>query len=238
MFALVPTLTEAVPRRTTPYAAVGITLPPRQSEPGVAALRANLAAAARRQSFGDLARYVAPQNFFWDRDINKRFDPKRTSAANLAVALNLESGTRAGWEILAGLAAAPTASESADRSGVLCAPGPPKFDQHDYDTLIDSTRTRQEDWVYPLARNVALRVSPRSSAAVVETLGTTFLRVLRYKTAAADAEPLHSGWTRIAAPSGNIGYVAPDSLSALSAPQLCYAKGFGGWVVAGFVGGN
>ena len=72
----------------------------------------------------------------------------------------------------------------------------------------------------PARRNGCIRARPASNcarrrarqSAVIETLGSYFVRVIRFETAPANADPLHTAWTRIAAPSGKIGYAAPDTL--------------------------
>ena len=87
-------------------------------------------------------------------------------------------------------------------------------------------------------REFELRLAPHSESAVIDTLGSYFVRVLRSVTARANADPLRTAWTRVAAPSGKIGYAAPDTLMSLSAAQLCYGKDVTGrWTIAGFVGG-
>jgi hypothetical protein len=122
---------------------------------------------------------------------------------------------------------------------VFCAPGQPKYVQHDFDSLLDATRTSPADWIYPRAVGVVLRLPPRPSGTAIETLGSVLVRILRFRTLAANADPLRTAWGRIVAPDGNIGYAPPNSMVALSAPQLCYARDAAGrWVVAGFIGGN
>jgi hypothetical protein len=62
--------------------------------------------------------------------------------------------------------------------------------------------------------------------------------VLRSVTARANAEPLRTSWTRIAVPSGKVGFAAPDTLMSLSAAQLCYAQDVTGrWSIVGFIRG-
>jgi hypothetical protein len=230
------------PAAAKPFEAVSVKLPPPPDDPSFAAFRQNLAAVAGRRVFDELARNVTPQGFFWDRDFAENFDPKRTGAENLAAAIRLEHGSGTGWQMLADFAAAPTASAIPAAPGVLCAPGRPSFDQDDFDRLIDATRSSPAEWVYPRAAGAAsleLRAAPRPTASVIETLGSYFVRVIGFETAPANADPLHTSWTRIAAPSGKIGYAAPDTLNSLAPPQLCYVKGITGrWTIAGFVGGG
>lgn len=225
------------PAATKPFEAVSVKLPPPPDDPSFAAFRQNLAAVARRRVFEELAHNVTPQGFFWDRDFAKSFDPKRTGAENLAAAIRLEHGSGTGWQMLADFAAERTASPMPAAPGVLCAPGQPNFDQDDFDRLIDATRSSPTEWVYPRAPGLELRAAPRPTSAVIETLGSYFVRVIRFEAAPADADPLHSSWTRIAAPSGKVGYAAPDTLNSLATAQLCYVKDITGrWTISGFIG--
>jgi hypothetical protein len=222
-----------------PFAAVSVQLPPPPNDASFAAFRQNLAAVARRRVFEELARNVTPEGFFWDRDFAKSFDPKLTGAENLAAAIRLEHGTGTGWQMLADFAAEPTASPMPAAPGVLCAPGQPSFAQDDFDRLIEATRTSPADWVYPRAAGLELRAAPGPTSALMELLGSYFVRVIGFATAPANADPLHTSWTRIAAPSGKVGYAAPDTLNSLSTAQLCYVKDITGrWTITGFVGGG
>jgi hypothetical protein len=242
MIAAAPAMAQSAARPPAigkPFAPIAVKLPPPPNDPSFAAFRQNLAAVARRRVFDELARNVVLQGFFWDRDFAKSFDPKRTGAENLATAIRLEHDSGIGWQTLADFAAEPTASTMPAVPGVLCAPGWPNFDQDDFDGLIEATRSSASDWVYPRAAGVELRAAPRQASPLIETLDLSLVRVLRFETAPANADPLRTAWTRVAAPSGKIGYAAPDTLNALSAPQLCYAKDVTGrWTIAGFIGGG
>ncbi len=240
IIAAAPALAQSAaqpPAATKPFSAVSVKLPPPPDDPSFAAFRRNLAAVARRRLFEELARNVTPQGFFWDRDFAESFDPKRTSAENLAAAIRLEHGSGTGWQMLADFAAEPTASAMPAAPGVLCAPGRPIFDQGDFDRLIDATRSSPTEWVYPRASGVELRAAPRPTSAVIETLGSYFVRIIGFETAPANADPLNTSWTRIATPSGKVGYAAPDTLNSLATAQLCYVKDITGrWTITGFIG--
>lgn len=217
---------------------VKVTLPPAAKDASFAAFRQNLAAIAQRRVYEELARNVVAQGFFWDRDFADGFDAKKTGAENLAAAIRLEHESGSGWQLLADFAAEPTATEIPAAPGVVCAPGQPSYDQDDFDRLVDATRSTAADWVFPRADGLELRAAPRPTSAVVEKLGGYFVRVIGFDTAPANADPLHTSWARIAAPSGKVGYAAPNGLMSLSAPQLCYVKDITGrWRIAGFVGG-
>jgi hypothetical protein len=231
----------AVQRPVTiaPFEPVRVRLPPPLNDASFAAFRQMLAGVAQRRLFAELAGYVSPQGFFWDRDSANRFDPKRTGAENLAAALGLSDGSGIGWRMLADFAAEPTASARASTPGVVCSPAKADFDQEDLDGLIDATHFSRDNWFYLRGEGVELRLAPHAESAVIETLGSYFVRVLRSVTARANAEPLRTSWTRIAAPSGKVGFAAPDTLMSLSAARLCYAKDVTDrWSVVGFIGGG
>ena len=219
------------------FAAVRMRLPAPPDDPSFAAFRQTLAAVAERHAFAELARRVGAHGFFWRHDFGK-FDPQRTGAENLAMALGLDQGPGAGWQTLADLAAEPTASALADAPGVLCGPGRPHFDREDFDSLLEATDSSPRDWLYPRAAGLKLHARQHQASAIVETLGLYFVRALRFETAPLIADPLRTSWTRILVPSGRIGYAAPGTLMSPSSPQLCYEKDIAGrWAIAGFIGG-
>jgi hypothetical protein len=224
---------------TKSFDLVNVKLPSPPGDPSFAAFRQNLAAVAKGRVFETLARNVAPHGFFWDRDFANGFDPKRTGAENLATAIRLEQGPGAGWQLLADFAAEPTTTEIPAAPGVLCAPGRPSFEQDDFDRLVDATHSSPTEWVYPHAAGVELRAAPRKESNLVETLGSYFVRIIRFETVPANADPLHTAWARVAAPSGKIGYAAPGTLNSLAAARLCYIKDITGrWSITGFIGGG
>lgn len=235
--ALTPALPALPQPSTIPFAPVNVKLPPAPAAAGFAAFRQHLAAIAKDRVFDELARAVVPQGFFWDRDFTDAFDPKKTSAENLAAAIHLEQGTGLGWQMLADFAAEPTAAEIPTAPGVLCAPGRPLFEQDEFDRLLDTTRSAAADWVFPRADGLELRAAPRPTGALVEKLGSYFLRLARSGEAADTANALRTAWTRVSAPTGKLGFAAPGTLASLSAPQLCYVKDVvGRWRIAGFIG--
>jgi hypothetical protein len=222
-----------------PYERVTVTPAAVPADVSFTVFRANLAAIAARRVFAELAGNVIPNGFFWDSDFTGAFDSKKTGAENLAAAIRLEEGSGGGWQTLADFATEPTATEIAALPGVICAPGGPAFSQDDFDRLVDATRTTAADWVFPRIEGLELHAAPRSASAVAEKLGGNFVRILGFNTTAANADPLRTSWARIAAPSGQVGYVAPGSLMSPGAPQLCYVKDITGrWRIAGFVGGR
>jgi hypothetical protein len=228
-----------LPVATKPYQAVAVRVPAGPGDPSFAAFRTDLAAVARTRLFATLARYVVPRGFFWERDFAKGFDPKKSSAENLAAAISLERGSGSGWQTLAAFAAEPGATEIPASPGVLCAPAQPVFDSEDFERLTGATRSNASEWGYPRAPNISVRKRPRPESAVVETLGAHFVRIVRFETAPANPAPFRTAWARVATPSGKIGFVAPDTLMPLGAPRLCYIKDITGrWRITGFIGGK
>ena len=84
-----------------------------------------------------------------------------------------------------------------------------------------------------------MRAAPQANAAVVETLGLNFVRVLGFEEKDSDTDPARNSWARVATPSGKAGFVAPNSLMSSYADRLCYAKeGNSPWRIVGYVGGG
>ncbi|HML08877.1 MAG TPA: hypothetical protein VK430_12230 [Xanthobacteraceae bacterium] len=222
-----------------PFQRVNVTRPPALNDPSFTAFRENLAAVAKGRVFEELARNVVTRGFFWDRDFADNFDDKKTGAENLAAAVRLEQESGTGWQMLAEFAADPTATEIPTAPGVLCAPGRPSFAQDDFDRLVEATHSTAADWVFPRREGVELRQAPRPAGTLVETLGSYFVRMIRFDVVGSIGDPLRISWARVAAPSGKAGFAPPDSLLSLSAPQLCYVKDVTGrWRITGFIGGG
>jgi hypothetical protein len=227
------------PAAASTYQAVAAKVPAAHADPGFASFRSELAAVARSRMFATLARHVVPRGFFWERDFANGFDPKRSGAENLAAAISLEGGSGSGWQTLAAFAADPGATELPASPGVLCAPPQPVFDPEDFDRLTAVTHSKVSEWGYPRAAGVDVRQSPRSEAAVIDTLGAHFVRIVRFESAAANPAVFRAAWALVATPSGKTGFVAPDMLMPLGAPRLCYSKDVTGrWRIVGFIGGR
>jgi hypothetical protein len=210
------------------YPAVEVTLPQPLNDAGLDAFRAELIKVARARVYAGLAPLVAAQQFFWDRDFNRKFDPRRPGVDNLAAALRLEHGGGAGWDVLARLVAETRATALVSRPGVVCAPGSPSFDGIAFEQLVAATLTEPADWAYADTADVAVRTEPRIEGRAQEILGVQFVRALDLGAA---------GWTKVAAPGGAVGFVAPGTLRRLGAPQLCYGRDPAGrWQVFGYIG--
>lgn len=213
-----------------PYEPVAVTLPAPQADDALDTLRLELARVAKAKIYADLARLVAARGFFWGRDIGDRFDPRKPGVDNLAAALRLEHDGGAGWADLERLAGEPGTLPLESRPGVVCAPAVPRFDTIAFDRLVEATRTEAGDWSYARFADVAIRAAARTDATAIEVLGLHFVRVLE------PGGSRHAGWTQVVAPSGAVGFVAPDTLRPLNAAQLCYGKDLTGrWQVAGYI---
>jgi hypothetical protein len=181
---------------------------------------------------------VESKNFFWDRDFGNNFDKRKPAVDNLANALRLEHENGTGWTLLSDFASDASAGPNDSRPGVYCTPGQPGFDGIDLDKLIDATRTDGMDWAYTRAPGIPVRAAPRPNAAVVETLGVHFVRLLGFEGPDSD-RPGVTQWAKVATPTGKTGFVAPNTLLSPTAERLCYARDtIGDWRIIGYVGGG
>jgi hypothetical protein len=222
-----------------PYQALAVTPPAATDDASLEAFRKEFAAVAKRRVYAELARLVAAQGFFWDRDLAGGFDGKRPAVDNLAAAVRLEHRNGAGWTALAAFAAEAAAAPFTGRLGVVCAPAEPGFDGVEFARLLDATRSRARDWAYPRTENTVVRAAAGNSAPVIDTFEFALVHVLGYLAKDKEPDAARAAWARVATPAGKIGFVAPGALMPLSAERLCYGKdAFGRWRIAGFVGGG
>jgi len=219
------------------YQPVAVKLPVAPEDASFENFRNELAAVAKGRIYVELQRLVAVNGFFWDRDFSDRFERKRPAVDNLAVAIKLEQREGMGWATLAAFAAEMTAAPFTGRPAIICAPGEVNFNDVEFDHLVDDTRSKPRDWVYPRADKIAVHAAPRDNAPVIDTLGLTLVRLLGYLAKDNEADTLRAAWARIITPAGKTGFVAPGRLRSLSPERLCYGKdGFGRWRIAGYVG--
>jgi hypothetical protein len=227
----------AAAQTAVPYHQVTVKFAEPPSDPSFAAFRGELAAAAKRRVYGELARLVVAHGFFWERDFGAVFDRAKSGVENLAVAIGLEQHDGQGWTMLATFAAEPTAAPIVSRPGIICAPARPKFDEAEFNALVSRNGSDPVDWAYPRKATVAMHAAANASGGVIETLGPHFVRVLERAAKAGEAARVR--WTQVLAPSGRTGFVAPGTLMSLLAERLCYDKDVTGrWRIAGFVGGG
>jgi hypothetical protein len=222
-----------------PYKSVAVSVPNMPRDAAFEALRKELADIAKRKDRAALAQRVAAKDFFWERDFSGSFDPRRPSVDNLAAALTLEADDGSGWDALAAFAAETSAGPLPGRPSVICAPAIPQFDQDARGQLVESTQSDGLDWNYPRSAGLQVRAAPQANAAVTETLGLHFVRVLGFEDKDGDTDPVRNAWARVATPSGKTGFTAPNSLLSPYADRLCYGReGSGPWRIVGYVGGG
>ena len=219
------------PAPAKPYKPVAITLPAPSQDQSFEAFRGQLAEVAKRKDRAALGRFVVSKGFFWQRERGDSADKKKSGLDNLAVALGL-GGDGAGWDMLAGYADDPTASNVPNRKNTVCAPADPVFNGKDMDDLLDATQTDVVEWAYPVQNGIEVRATPQTAAPVVERLGLYFVRVLADNSPAAAV----ASYLRVVTPSGKAGYIPSDAVAPIGNDQLCYVKEADGWKISGYVG--
>jgi hypothetical protein len=216
------------------YTAVAVTMPAPPADPGLEALRKELAAIAGRKDRAALATHIVTKGFFWDRDDGKKADPKKKPIDIFATAIGLNAADGSGWQTVADYADEPSASQVENHPGALCAPATPDVAQGAFENLLKTTGTQDFEWVYTVAADVEVRDKPDEKAAVIEKLGMILVRVYP-DPKAQDAE---SEWVRIVTPAGKVGVVTADSLGSFETYQVCYIKEGNAWKIAGLIGGG
>ena len=216
-----------------PFTPVAVKLAGPNSDPGFAAFRKELGAAAEKKDRAALAKLVVTQGFFWIQDKNLA-DASKSGIDNLARAIDLDNPNGAGWRVLAADAGEPTLVELPDNKGIFCAPAPPSFDAQAFETLVQQTDTDPEDWGYPARDGVEARAAAQPNAAVVEKLGLYFVRVLSDSPA---AKPGETQFLHLALPDGKTGFIPIDALMPLATDKICYSKPDGDWKIMGYIGG-
>jgi hypothetical protein len=218
-----------------PYATVAVQLPTPFGDPDFAAFRKQLAEAAQKKDRAALEKLVVAQGFFWEAENGDKADRNKSGIDNLSAAVSLTGEDAYGWGLLGSYAGEATAAPYPGKSGVMCAPADPAFDEKALEELARSTRTDPGEWGYPLSENVEVRGANAAKAPVIGKLGLHFVRILPDAdddTSTPDQVPL----VRIVTPSGKTGFVAADAIAPLGADQICYAKDAAGWKITGFVG--
>jgi hypothetical protein len=235
----VVTKSRVVAPPSKPYDSVAAKMPPGPEDESFGTFRSELAVVAKGRVYAELARLVAAQGFFWDRDFSGGFDGRQPGVDNLAAAIRLEHRNGIGWIALARFAVETTATPLTGRLGIFCAPAAPEIDGEAFDRLLDTTRSQAREWAFPRAEITMVRASPQQNAAEIDMLGPELVRVLGHVDGDKQADALRAAWVRVATPTGKIGFVAPGALSPLSMERLCYGKDvFGRWRIAGFVSGG
>jgi len=224
---------QQAPATPQAYKPVAVQLPKPLGDASFEAFRKQVVALAQKKDRAGLARLVA-RNFFWIPEDQDAADKRKSGIDNLAKAIGLDGRDATGWELLATFANEPTADPSADRPGVVCAPGEPNFDETAADELLNTTHTDPAEWGYPTKDGVEVRAEPSATSPVVEKLG---LHLVRAYPDDSPANAVQAEFLRIVMPSGKLGYVQVDSIAALASDQLCYVKEGNAWKNAGVIGG-
>ena len=236
----VPALAQNQPQRpgqaqqqaaAKPYKAVAIGAPQAVSDASFEAFRKQLGAVVEKKDRKALAGLVV-QDFFWLGEKGNRADKKRSGVDNLAKAIQLDGKDAPGWELLGAASADPTGTPYPDRKDTICAPADPTFNMEEFEALVKSTGTEEDDWAFPAQQGIEVHAGAQPNSPVIEKLGMHFVRVLQEQTAQ------QSPMIRVVTPSGKTGFVPPDALNPLGTDQLCYSKDGAGWKISGFVGGD
>jgi hypothetical protein len=215
-----------------PYKPVSITPPIPVADPSFEALRKQVGEAAQKKDRAALARLVMAQGFFWQRDNRDRADKRKSGSDNLVNALSLNSKDGAGWDILYSYTDDPTASPSPLRKGAICAPAEPSYNAAAFNDLMKATQSDASEWGYTMSPSTEVHDKPHAGAAVIDKLGTLFVRV------SPDNAPGSAAYQRIITPSGKAGFVTIDAVAPLGNDQLCYVKDGDAWKIGGYVGGG
>lgn len=229
-----PVAAEEAAPKPRPYKPIAIELPQPVKDPSFAAFRKQLADIAQRKDRAALAKHVAA-DFFWTTDDGKEVaDKARSGADNIARALYLDNPNTEGWDVLTAFASEVTADPHAQRKGVICGPGEPKYDNAGASELGDQTGTTSASWYYPASNGVEVRGGLARNSAVVGKLGMHLVWIYPDESPAG---AVNAEVVRIVLPSGKFGYVAAESLLPLPGDLLCYIKDGNAWKLAGFIGG-
>jgi len=215
-----------------PYKPVAITPPAPMTDASFESLRQQLAEAAKRRDRATLAKLVAAQGFFWERENGEGADKRKAGIDNLSAALGLNNKDSAGWDMLTGYADDPTASPSPGHKGAICAPADPAYNAKEFDELTKTTQTDVSEWAYPVSDGVDVLAKAQPEAAVVDKLGLAFVRVM------PDTVAVSATYVRVITPGGKAGYVSVDAIAPIGNDQLCYVKDAGGWKIGGYIGGG
>jgi hypothetical protein len=213
--AATPVPPPATPPQTAdvavPYKPVNVSPPSQFSDPGVDALRKQIAEAAKKRDRPALGKLVVAKGFFWDRGGgDDSSDKKKSGGDNLAVVLGLTNKDAPGWDMLAGYAEDPTASQSSQRPGAVCVPADPLFNGKEMDSLLEASQSDIGEWGFPIGDGIPVRDRPEASAPIREKLGMHFIRV------SPDPSPAGAvgSFIRIVTPAGKYGYVPIDEVVA------------------------
>jgi hypothetical protein len=219
-----------------PYKTIAVTMPQPVNDPSFEAFRKQLAAAAAKKDRAALAKLVVPQGFFWETEGGDKADKMKPGIAMLEQAIGGLSAE--GWDALTQAAEDPTLEPLDGHAGVMCGPAGPTFDEKAFAELTKATGTDAGDWAFTTTPNLEARSAGQPTAPVVEKLPLMLLRVLVDQPPAGPQgnAPQQNApmFAHVVLPSGKTAYVSMEAISPLGFDQICYAKGAGGWKIAGF----
>ncbi|HXX51671.1 MAG TPA: hypothetical protein VEI98_10365 [Xanthobacteraceae bacterium] len=222
------------PAPAKPYRPLAVTPPAVLNDPSFVAFRNQLGQIVAHKDRAGLGKLVVAQNFFWiqDKDVA---DPYKSGFDNFAKAVGLDAQDDSGWQTLAGFANEPSAAESPQQKGVLCAPADPTLDPNAFEELVKATQTDPSEWGYPIKTGVEVHAAAQPNSPVIEKLEMALVRVL--PDTSPPSSPNEPFFLHVATPSGKMGFVDGQSISPLGGDQMCYVKQAGAWKIAGYLGG-
>jgi hypothetical protein len=224
------------PAPPKPYKPIAVTLAQPYNDASFTAFRKQLGDIASRKDRAALARLVV-SNFFWMGEKGDKADKKKTGIDNLAAAIDLDAKDGSGWEALIAAANEATLEAVPERKGIMCSPANPKFDEKAADQLAKDTGTDPSEWGYLSKPDVEVHAAAQANAPVIEKLGQNLVRIMPEQPAAGATEQ-ESPFLRVVTPSGKVGFVLEEFVSALDNDQFCYIKDATGWKIAGYAGND
>jgi hypothetical protein len=221
-----------------PYKPVAVTLPQPYNDPSFEAFRKELGEIANHKDRAALAGKVVANGFFWMGEKGDKASKRKSGIDNLAAAIGLDTGDGVGWETLADAAAEATLEPLPDKNDVMCSPAGPVFDRKAAEQTAKATGTQPEDWGFPIKGGLDVHAAGRANSLVIEKVGSVLVRIMPGGPlpGAGDAPlpQLGSYFVRIVTPSGNVGYVPDNTISALDSDRLCFVKDATGWKITGY----
>ena len=222
-----------------PYKPVAVTLPQPYHDASFEAFRKELGEVASRKDRAALASKVVAKNFFWMGEKGDKANKRKSGIDNLAAAIGLDSQDGEGWETLAAAADEATLEPIPDKKGVMCSPASPSFDQRAAAQTAKATGTQPDEWGFPVKGSLDVHAAGQPSSPVIEKIGSILVRIMPGEPlpGAGDAPlpQLGSYFVRIVTPSGKVGYVPDDTISALDNDRLCFVKDAAGWKITGYI---
>jgi hypothetical protein len=187
----------------------------------------------------DLARKIVANGFFWLGEKGDKASKRKTGIDNLAAAIGLDGRNGEGWDILTAAADEATLAPISDKKGVMCGPAAPVFDHKAAEQTAKATGTQPEEWGFPVKGSLDVHATGQPRSSVIEQVGSILVRIMPEEPlpGAGDAPlpQLGSYFVRIVTPSGKVGYVPDDTISALDNDRVCFVKDAAGWKITGYI---